>query len=168
MFNIIDRNKWEPVDGIILEENALEVVKSNRNMLVVAGPGAGKSELLAQRACYLLQTNECKEPNRILALSFKKDAASNISERVVKRCGEELGERFDSMTFDAFSRALVDQFLNAIPKEYRPKRNYELITTDKEMVEILKNNKKINLIDDKKYFHIVKKLTEYELSLIHI
>lgn len=75
MFNIIDRNKWEPVDGIILEENALEVVKSNRNMLVVAGPGAGKSELLAQRACYLLQTNECKEPNRILALSFKKDAA---------------------------------------------------------------------------------------------
>ncbi|MBO3333588.1 UvrD-helicase domain-containing protein [Clostridium perfringens] len=163
MFNIIDRNKWEPVDGIILEENALEVVKSNRNMLVVAGPGAGKSELLAQRACYLLQTNECKEPNRILALSFKKDAASNISERVVKRCGEELGERFDSMTFDAFSRALVDQFLNAIPKEYRPKRNYELITTDKEMVEILKNNKKINLTDNKKYFHIVKKLTEYEL-----
>ena len=78
---LVDKEMWIPVDGMILEENALEVVKSNNNMLVIAGPGAGKSELLAQRACYLLQTDECKEPRRILAVSFKKDAAVNIKDR---------------------------------------------------------------------------------------
>ena len=76
---LIDKEKWIPVDGMILEKNALEVVKSNSNMLVIAGPGAGKSEVLAQRACYLLQTDACKEPRRILAVSFKKDGAFNIN-----------------------------------------------------------------------------------------
>ena len=143
MANLIDKEKWIPVDGMILEENALEVVKSNSNILVIAGPGAGKSELLAQRACYLLQTNQCREPRRILAVSFKKDAAVNIKERVVKRCGSELASRFDSMTFDAFAKALVDQFLNAIPMEYRPLRNYEIIE-DKDLIEFLRKNEIFN------------------------
>lgn len=163
MFNIMDKNKWEPVDGIKLEENALKVVKSNKNVLVIAGPGAGKSELLAQRACYLLQTNKCKDPRRILALSFKKDAASNIKDRVLKRCGDELGERFDSMTFDAFSISIIDQFFNAIPKEYRPKRNYKLITSDKEMIEILKKNENLRLRNNNEYYNALESLTKYKL-----
>ena len=71
---------WMPADGFILETAALEVAKSNCNNLVVAGPGAGKTELLAQRACYLLETNTCMNPKRILAISLKKDAASNLKE----------------------------------------------------------------------------------------
>ena len=45
---------WEPVGVASLESNADEVVRSDDNTLVVAGPGAGKTELLAQRAHYLL------------------------------------------------------------------------------------------------------------------
>lgn len=155
---LIDKEKWLPVDGMILEKNALEVVKSNNNMLVIAGPGAGKSELLAQRACYLLQTDECKEPRRILAVSFKKDAAVNIKERVVKRCGSELASRFDSMTFDAFAKSLVDQFLNAIPDEYRPLRNYNIID-DKELIKFLRKNEIFNYKYDKQYMEEINKLT---------
>lgn len=159
---LIDKEKWIPVGGMILEENALDVVKSNNNMLVIAGPGAGKSELLAQRACYLLQTNECKDPKRILAVSFKKDAAVNIKDRVAKRCGNELALRFDSMTFDAFAKFLVDQFLNAIPIKYRPLRNYEIIE-DKELINFLRENEIFNYKYDYEYMKEIDKLTNEKL-----
>lgn len=165
MNNVVDKDKWMPVAGMILEESALEAVKSERNMLVIAGPGAGKSELLAQRACYLLQTNECNNSRRILAVSFKKDAAANIKERVLKRCGKELGERFDSMTFDAFAKSLVDQFLNAIPNEYRPTREYELIN-DNELIDLLKENEIFSYKYKNQYMNEINKLTEDRLPFL--
>ena len=99
---IVEQNKWVPCDGIELEKNADFVARSQDNILVVAGPGAGKTELLAQKASYLFQTNICSEPQKILAISFKKDAAENLKKRVAKRCGKEVENRFISMTFDAF------------------------------------------------------------------
>ena len=124
----IEIGDWVPVDGMHLEEAALEAVKEEGNVLVVAGPGAGKTELLAQKACYLLQTNICATPRKILAISFKKDAASNLKERVEKRCGKDLAERFHSMTYDAFAKNLVDHFRYALPEEYRPMKNYVIAT----------------------------------------
>ncbi|WP_246684090.1 MULTISPECIES: UvrD-helicase domain-containing protein [unclassified Mesorhizobium] len=46
---------------------------------VVAGPGAGKTEFLAQRAVYLLETGACPSPYQVLAISFKSDAADNLA-----------------------------------------------------------------------------------------
>ena len=91
---------------------------------MVAGPGAGKTELLAQKANYLFETDNCKEPYRILAISFKKDAAKNLKERVEQRCGKETACRFDSMTYDAFAKNLLDHFRLALPQELRPKQDY--------------------------------------------
>jgi hypothetical protein len=68
---------------------------------VVAWPGAGKTEFLAQRAAYLLETGLCPMPFRVLAISFKTDAADNLAARVRKRCPPELANRFTSLTFDA-------------------------------------------------------------------
>jgi len=124
-------NEWTPADGFTLEDAALLVATSNCNKLVVAGPGAGKTELLAQRACYLLETNTCINPKRILAISFKKDSASNLKERVEKRCGKELVARFDSMTYDAFAKSMLDHFMNGLPIEVRPNKDYEVDLTGK-------------------------------------
>ena len=41
--------EWRPSDNIVLEDNANFAVKCKENILVVAGPGAGKTELLAQK-----------------------------------------------------------------------------------------------------------------------
>lgn len=122
---------WKPADGFVLEEAALAVVTSNCNTLVVAGPGAGKTELLAQRACYLLETNTCMNPKKILAISFKKDSASNLKERLEKRCGKELVSRFDSMTYDAFAKSMLDHFMNGLSIEMRPNKDYEVDLTGK-------------------------------------
>ncbi len=88
----------------------------------------GKTELLAQKACYLLQTNTCRAPRKILAISFKRDAARNLKERVKERLDEELSHRFESHTFDAFARSIVDRFIAAIPEWLRPDRNFEIAT----------------------------------------
>lgn len=114
--------------GISLEDPALSAAKTLKHNLVVAGPGAGKTELLAQRACFLLQTGSCPPPYRILAISFKREAAENLRARVLLRCGRELASRFDSMTFDAFGKDLVDRFRLALPLELRPSPDYEILT----------------------------------------
>lgn len=116
---------WEPSDGIVLEEAADSAVRcSNNHVLVIAGPGAGKTELLAQKAAFLFQTNLCIYPQKILAISFKTDAAQNLKERVEQRCGSEIGQRFSSMTYDAFAKSILDHFVYALPERLRPSIDY--------------------------------------------
>lgn len=120
--------KWSPSPGIDLEPNAEIGVRSRSNYLVVAGPGAGKTELLAQRAGFLLETNLCMEPRRILAISFKKDAADNLRTRVEARIGPELAVRFDSHTFDSYAKGLLDRFREGITEAIRPPPDYDIVT----------------------------------------
>lgn len=118
-------DKWLPCDGITLEEAADTAVRcSDRHVLVIAGPGAGKTELLAQKAAFLFQTNQCRDPQKILAISFKTDAAENLKERVEQRCGAEIKGRFVSMTYDAFAKSILDHFLYALPEELQPAPDY--------------------------------------------
>lgn len=121
---------WKPQGVKDLEPAAFKVVRSLSHKSVIAGPGAGKTELLAQRACYLLQTGLCPSPKRILAISFKKDAAKNLKDRVIERCQPEYALRFDSLTFDAFSKHLLDRFYKALPKNWRVTGDYEILFTN--------------------------------------
>jgi hypothetical protein len=118
---------WTPVGVDALEANALKVVRSVDNSSVVAGPGAGKTELLAQRAAYLLQTGAAPSPQRVLAISFKRDAATNLAARVRQRCHRNHAGRFDSITFDAFAKGLLDRFGQALPDRWRPRPDYEIM-----------------------------------------
>jgi superfamily I DNA/RNA helicase len=108
---VIPPEAWVPADGITLEPNALlAACERQKDVAVSAGPGAGKTEVLAQRADFLLTTGQCPYPRRILAISFKVDAARNIRDRVRSRCGDELAGRFDSFTFHAFAKRIVDNY----------------------------------------------------------
>lgn len=119
--------EWKPQGIESLEANAELVVRDiDNNIMVTAGPGAGKSELLAQKASFLLQTGACKKDKRILAISFKKDSAKNLKERVELRCGRELANRFDSMTFDAFAKSMLDRFRFALPSDWEIDNEYEI------------------------------------------
>lgn len=117
---------WRPSGIDDLEPAAWNALRHDGSACVVAGPGAGKTEFLAQRAVYLLETGICRAPYRVLAISFKTDAASNLASRVRQRCPPELADRFVSLTFDSFTKSLVDRFLNAIPVEWRPTRPYNI------------------------------------------
>jgi len=63
-----------------------------RNLLVIAPPGCGKTELLARRAEFLIKT--LGPGQRILALTFSNKAKANLSERLVRVLGAERKRRF--------------------------------------------------------------------------
>ncbi|AJP45453.1 helicase UvrD [Alteromonas australica] len=108
---MITIDSWCPADGLQLEPNAqIAATEQNESLALTAGPGAGKTEMLAQRADFLLRTGVSRYPKRILAISFKVDASKNLKERVLRRCGTELGGRFDSYTFHAFAKRIIDRF----------------------------------------------------------
>ena len=117
---------WHPLGIEDIEPSALHVVRSTRNTAVVAGPGSGKTELLAQRAAFLLQTGSAPSPSQILAISFKRDAAKNLAARVRLRCHPADAVRFHSLTFDAFAKGLVDRFGQILPHRWRPTPDYDI------------------------------------------
>lgn len=123
---MIRSEEWQPVGGLHLEPNAQAAVREiENNVVVTAGPGAGKTELLAQRADFLFRTGASPYPQRILAISFKVDAARNLQNRVRLRSGPQFAARFDSLTFHAFAKRLIDNYrpaltgLNALVPDYR-------------------------------------------------
>lgn len=124
---MITVDAWKPADGLTLEPNALRAAKEQMHSLALtAGPGAGKTEMLAQRADFLLRTSTCRYPKRILAISFKVDASSNLKERINRRCGSELASRFDSYTFHAFAKRIIDRFRPVLTGEHALNAGYKI------------------------------------------
>ncbi|EOY6717075.1 TPA: ATP-dependent helicase [Pseudomonas aeruginosa] len=108
---MIKVDAWKPSAGIKLEPNAeIAATEQQRSIALTAGPGSGKSELLAQRADFLLTTGVCRYPKRILAIAFKIDASNNLKERVWRRCGAAYAGRFDSYTFHGLAKRIIERF----------------------------------------------------------
>lgn len=161
---LVKKEDWKPQGVDRLEDNAMNALKeTNQSILVTAGAGAGKTEFLAQKATYLLQTGICTAPKRILAISFKKDAACNLAERVRKRCTDEQANRFDSFTFDGFTKSLLDRFIDAVPEKWRPTRNYQIFFSSNDIYKdfLLRNNEQ-NVQVDKLKKHLNSKTLPFE------
>lgn len=130
---------WVLKDIQEVEDEAMKVIRNcTDHNLVLAGPGAGKTELLAQKACFLIETGKCSK-KKIIALSFKKDAAKNLQDRVNSRLDSKYRHQFESTTFDAFCKSIFDRFKSTIPEAYRPSDDYEIIfPNNKDFVEEVK------------------------------
>lgn len=124
---MVDIDKWVPKDGLSFDNKSLDIIKSNENIAVLAGPGAGKTEILAQKACFILETELCVWPYNIISISRKRESASNIKDRVSLRCGSVLSERFHSFTIEAFTKSIVDRFMYILPKHEQPDENYKIV-----------------------------------------
>ncbi len=148
---------WKPTPGISLDGTALDVVKSAASMSVLAGPGAGKTELLAQRAAYLLNTGLCPPPKRILAIAFKVDAASNLQARVEQRCDPEIARRFESLTLHAFAKRTLDQFREALDPSLRPTPNYKITFPNRDTWETFRR-------ENAKEYPLLNSLNNAEIS----
>ena len=54
----------------------------NRNMVVTAGPGAGKTRILSSRFCFILLTDDTVSLPQILTLTFTEKAAEEMKSRI--------------------------------------------------------------------------------------
>lgn len=81
-----------------IQRTAVESIEGP--VMVVAGPGTGKTQVLAMRIAHILQVTDTPA-YAILALTFTESAAVNMRERVVKLIGKD-GYYVNIMTFHAF------------------------------------------------------------------
>lgn len=70
-------------------------------LLVIAGPGSGKTRVITERIVHLLESVPHLQPENILALTFTDKAAGEMKQRVRKRLPELEASPFIS-TFHAF------------------------------------------------------------------
>jgi DNA helicase-2/ATP-dependent DNA helicase PcrA len=88
-------------------------------LLILAGPGSGKTRVVAHRIAYLIQARKV-HPRRILAVTFTNKAAREMRERVFGLVGEETGRDVAMGTFHAIcSRLLrVDGEAIGVPRTF--------------------------------------------------
>ncbi len=61
----------------------------NKNLLILAGPGSGKTRVVAHRVAYLLRVARIK-PRAILVLCFNRSAISTLRQRLRDLVGEDM------------------------------------------------------------------------------
>jgi DNA helicase II / ATP-dependent DNA helicase PcrA len=77
-------------------------------LLVVAGPGSGKTEILSLRVAKILTESQVL-PSNILCLTFTESAAVNMRERLAKLIGEE-AYRVAIHTFHSFASEVIQKY----------------------------------------------------------
>lgn len=92
------------------------IVRKNKNQLVIAGAGSGKTTTIIGKVKYLLLTKQYK-PQDILLLSFTNSSASEMKERLKKETGIEL----DVMTFHKLGLEIIKKGHN---------ENYKIFNKD--------------------------------------
>lgn len=76
-------------------------------VLVVAGPGSGKTELLSLRVCNILKNTDTP-PSSILCLTFTDAAAANMKKRLAGLIGQE-AYKVAIHTFHSFGANIINQ-----------------------------------------------------------
>lgn len=91
-------------------------------LLVIAGPGTGKTQLLSMRVANILKTTDTKAAN-ILCLTFTNKSAVNMKERIIDLAGAD-GAKVAAKTFHSFAGEIMntypDYFWNAATLSVAP------------------------------------------------
>jgi ATP-dependent DNA helicase RecQ len=85
-----------------------------KNMLVLAGPGAGKTRVVTHRVAYLLRVGRV-DPDAILVLCFNRTAIMSLRKKLRELVGNEMG-RVTTLTFHGLALRLTGRSLAAALK----------------------------------------------------
>ena len=87
---------------IILNPHQTQAVQTPIGpMLVLAGPGTGKTRVLTERIAHLISHHHIN-PEHILALTFTNKAAGEMTARLIRALGENVAESVFMGTFHSF------------------------------------------------------------------
>ncbi len=82
---------WKTIVDALDNPVQAEIVRDDReqtNVLVLAGPGSGKTRLLVHRIAYLIRVRR-EDPRGILVLTYNRHAAAEIRERLRRLIGDD-------------------------------------------------------------------------------
>ena len=87
-------------------EQAQAVTHGNGPLLLIAGPGAGKTRTLTQRIAHLLESGQAR-PDQILAVTFSVRAAGELRLRLADLLGQEGARAVTAATFHSVCARLL-------------------------------------------------------------
>ena len=98
-----------------LQKQAVEYLDGP--LLVLAGPGTGKTQLLSSKVEYILKNTDAN-PENILCLTFTESGASNMRNRLRSMIGQAAG-KVNIHTYHAFGSDIIAKYKNyATSDEY--------------------------------------------------
>jgi DNA helicase-2/ATP-dependent DNA helicase PcrA len=93
-----------------LDEDQVELASDlSENLLVLAGPGSGKTRIITHRITYLYRNNLVTPPYRILAVTFTNKAAAEMRGRV-RKLSKTASSWTDIYTFHKFGEVLLRNY----------------------------------------------------------
>lgn len=124
--------------GTANEAQKEAITSSNGPVLIIAGPGTGKTYTLVQRIVFLIQKKHVK-PENIMLATFTNKAASELSARIT----EELASRKIPADISSMYTGTFHEICGRILKEYseftRLKRNFRVLDDFDHAYLIMKN-----------------------------
>jgi DNA helicase-2/ATP-dependent DNA helicase PcrA len=121
------------------------VTAADGPVLVVAGPGSGKTRVLTQRIAYLI-ASEGVRPWQILAVTFTNKAAKEMDQRVKAMLNEQATEGMMLGTFHSICARILRREVEHLPLE----SNFVIFDSD-DQERIVKNIIKELNLNDKLY-----------------
>jgi len=125
------------------EAQQLVVQETNGPVMILAGPGSGKTRVLTYRIAWLIENGV--DPFRIMALTFTNKASGEMKERLTKIIGNEARNIWMGTFHGIFGRILR---IEAHRLGYNS--NFTIYDTD-DSKSIIKQILKENSLDDKVY-----------------
>jgi len=86
-----------------LNQAQQKAVEENGALLILAGPGSGKTKVITEKILHLMKTGV--KPENILALTFSEKAAKEMSDRLAK---ETDASQLTISTFHSFCRQILE------------------------------------------------------------
>ncbi len=104
----VETTAFKNAVGMLNKNQRTAVEQTDGPLLVVAGPGTGKTQLLSARVAHILQSTDTL-PNNILCLTFTESGATNMRERLTRFIGQAAYDVTIS-TYHAFGGSLIGRF----------------------------------------------------------
>jgi DNA helicase-2/ATP-dependent DNA helicase PcrA len=117
-------------------------------VLILAGPGSGKTRVITHRIAYLVQ-HEQVSPWRILAVTFTNKAAKEMRERLEKLVGVNASKEMTIGTFHAICVRVLRAEADSLAP-YGLNKSFAIFDTEDQTTLIKQAIKELNL-DDKLY-----------------
>ncbi len=125
---------------------------------VVAGPGTGKTQLLALRAANILEKTDAN-PKNILCLTYTEAGTRAMRERLIELIGED-GYKIPVFTFHGFGRDIINRFSDYFygGGAYKPADELFLITILEKIFSKLDHNNTLSSKKEDSYANLKNSL----------
>ena len=86
-------------------------------VMVIAGPGTGKTQILSLRIANLLLSDAQVQPQNILCLTYTEEGKKNMRDRLFRLIGAETAQHIAVHTYHSYCNEIIQQNISLFHKE---------------------------------------------------